>query len=409
MAKFVKYLPDFNWHPTVVTVDGIWVVDAESPTLLAEVSGARVLRLPMSVLPPRVFRALRAPLDRVLVPDSFVTWLPLVQRCLKRLLSREKFHVALTSSRPFSLTLLGPLFRRHNIPWVTDFRDPWTENALFERLVPLSWLRPLHMRLERRAARDCSFHIANTDGQWQGAQRTYPILAGKSAAIPNGFDGADFAEDMRPEKPGGRPWRLVYTGSVYHAYNPEGVFACIRNFLERVPSANVEIHYAGSHSARFMRAAEARGLRAIVHDHGHVDHRLAVRLVRTADLLLLYLPGMENARTWVPMKLYEYLAAGRPIFAVVPPGDASAIIERSSAGDTVTDPHAAERGGCVLANRYHAFLRGDLGRGAERESAAIFERRALTARLAGIMDRLVSPGRSHPLSTEDEQCDIVRS
>jgi hypothetical protein len=105
--------------------------------------------------------------------------------------------------------------------------------------------------------------------------------------------------------------------------------------------------------------------------------------MRSADMLLLFLPDMPEAQGWVPAKLYEYLACQAPILACAADGDAAAIIRRAGAGVVLGPGASNDHGVSVLDRLYRQGIgpRND-------DQVSQYERRRLTGRLAAIFDRV---------------------
>jgi glycosyltransferase involved in cell wall biosynthesis len=146
----------------------------------------------------------------------------------------------------------------------------------------------------------------------------------------------------------------------------------------------IELHLAGVLTAADIAAAE----RPYVHRLGYLSHAESIALARSADALFLPmhdLPRPKRARI-VPGKTYEYLAAGRPILAAVPDGDARDLL--AHAGNAILcRPRDVD--GLTRALRTLVSGEGPSGEAAP-DVLAVFERRALAARMAAVLDRVVA-------------------
>lgn len=382
-AKFVKYLPQFGWTPTVITIDR--PLHAESDrSLLDDVKDADVVRTKASALPAALMRRrpVRAALDRVLVPDSQITWRPEARRAIRDACRTRTFDAVYTTCKPFSAAALGlEVKRERRLPWVLDFRDLWIENPRFRSDAPTPLHRRAHERAERAALEGCDYFLATSPSSLRRVIDRMPRLRDRADWIPNGFDPDDFAAPPPPPR-GPGPLRIVYTGACYPPYSPEPSFAMLRAWSLRHGRA-FEIHYAGLHEEAFARAAARSGVDACLVRHGHLDHAASIALMRGADVLLLFLPAIDEARGWVPGKVYEYLAAGPPIFCVAAAGDAAAIVEEAGAGAAV-DPDRLEAGVAALQAMTSSV------RTPRADVIDRFNRRAQAGRLAAILERVTS-------------------
>ena len=236
------------------------------------------------------------------------------------------------------------------------------------------------------------------------------------ATIPNGFDAGEF-----PAEPGqlqrGDRFRIVHaghshvesdrrhirilraalggavrgldTGTRSHLY----LVRAVKELLSRRPDLRevIEIHLVG----RVAGAPAEAPSGATVHSHGYLSHDEAVAALREADLLFLPmhdLGGSRRARI-VPGKTYEYLAAGPPILAAVPPGDARDLLQAAGNSDVCapTDVPAMSR---AIERRIDSWRSGEPAPHADEQVVRRFERRRLTRDLADVFD-LVLEGGGH--------------
>ncbi len=384
--KLVKYLPRAGWTPVVAAGHDPFLPEDQS--LLEDVKDAEVMRVRPGLLPRALLgsRVPRLALNRLLVPDVQAAWLASLRRATDALLSSSRIDLVFTSCGPFSLNAEGArLKRRRRVPWVTDFRDAWTLGAAFRPLTPLhGWLE---RRMEARACDECDHFIANTPAFLAEQKKKFPVIASKSSCLPNGYDPADFPDEAPSGlPPGDRPWKLTYAGSWYRRLYPDDLFRVLADFRQE-RGAPLEVHYAGPHSRPFGERVRALGLGDCLKDHGSLGYRESLRLIQESDLLLLTLPRDGRAGYWVPAKLYEYLASGKPVLALCPPGDVPSLVQGQGRVVTASGAEALSRGRQALSELWDAW-RG--GRTVERSPAlAGHEYPALAARLAGIFDRVV--------------------
>jgi glycosyltransferase involved in cell wall biosynthesis len=153
----------------------------------------------------------------------------------------------------------------------------------------------------------------------------------------------------------------------------------------------VELHLAGvlSSADRAAIFAELRNPE-IVKMPGYLAHDETVALLRSADLLFLPMHGLPRGRRAriVPGKTYEYLAAGRPILAAVPDGDARDLL--GQAGAVLCRPTDVECLASALSGRIDGTVPAVSGTTTPKEILERYERRALTSDLAVVLDRVAS-------------------
>jgi glycosyltransferase involved in cell wall biosynthesis len=220
---------------------------------------------------------------------------------------------------------------------VADFRDPWV--GLEFRTPPTPWHAAVHRAMEARVLSGASLVLA--------ASRTHAdALAARADArpravlhLPNGFEPSPpVAAAAEPDA-----FRVVFTGSLSLMDDLGTLIDAVAALLARDPGARavLRVELLGPYVREWEARARARGLAGVVRFAGARAHAEARLAQRSADLLLLWRPRGERYRTMVPGKLYEYLASGRPLLALLPDGDeATALVRR--AGGAVIAPGATE-------------------------------------------------------------------
>src|SRR3954451_984884 len=371
--KFARYLPELGYRPLVVTgpgaAGGRWT--PADPTLGAEVpSEADVLRVPGPE--PARDRGRRA--ERWLwLRSPWGRWW--VRSAVERAMSAGKVDAVLASVPPYeSCEGAARIAARLGVPWIADLRDPWALDEM--RLFPSALHRRVALGQMRRSLSSAAAIVVTSPEAEHRLREQFPELGAKTiATIPNGFDAEDFA-GTQPERHDGA-FRIVHAGYLHtelgrhqrrtahlrrllggsapdvdlmtrsHAYLLEAV----ERLVERgeAGSKDIEVPLAGVMSGA-DRAVASRSRSARI--HGYLPHAEAVALMRSANLLFLPMHDLPDGgrATIVPGKTYEYLAAGRPILAALPGGDARDILRAAgnaylcSPGDTgaMADAIAAE-------------------------------------------------------------------
>lgn len=250
-------------------------------------------------------------------PDAQVGWIRDAVRVAERV---GPVDVVLSSSSPPSAHIAAALYtRRRRTPWVAEYRDPWAGNPTFQRWWPVS---ALERWLERTVSRDATELTAITPGLCAELEARFqrPV-----AHVPNGFDPHDFTGDPPP------PAReILHVGTVYTNYELAAFAAGVRE-----ADTDLRIAFLGRNLADLPEHLAAAGLEDRVELRGPVRRSAAIAQIRasTANLLFLWRHDRPLAHAYVPQKLYEYLAAGRPIIAFGDDrGDAADIVRASGLG-----------------------------------------------------------------------------
>ena len=314
---------------------------------------------------------------RVLVPDENVAWNLTAIPAAVRIVRSEGIDVVLTTSPPNSVHLIGAAVKRMTgVHWVADLRDSIASHP--HRRVERAAVRAkekVSASVARLVARQADVIVAASDAIAEEALGLEP--AGVVTTILNGADFDDFAglEYRRGDR-----FRITHTGSFFGKRDP-------RPFLSALAESGLQdvvARFVGDFRVADRDWAESLGLGDRLELLPHVSRREALALQRDSDALLLLIPDAGGRGQGVLSgKVFEYLAAERPILAAVPPeGAAAELIRETGAGAVaapddvpaltraLTDLHAAWTAGSLDGTALSAEDRERLGRGARVEELA---------------------------------------
>jgi glycosyltransferase involved in cell wall biosynthesis len=288
---------------------------------------------------------------------------------------------------------------------VADFRDPWI--ALSFRTPPSAWHRARQAALEREVLEHAdAVQVASTThrrtlGHASGAQ----IDGARVTHLPNGWEDASSpfvttasSQVDRAAAAGGsvaapaERFTLVWTGTLSQMPDTDVFLEAVHEVLKRQPAARrtLRARLAGPFESWHADRAVALGLTGIVDFPGPLPHADSRALQRGADALLLWKP--RGAPTMVPGKLYEYLAAGRPILAVLPAEDEAAELARRG-GAVVTAPGDREALAAEIERRWLVWKEGVRPAPMRPEWLDDFRRDRLAARLAATLTHVAEARR----------------
>jgi glycosyltransferase involved in cell wall biosynthesis len=271
---------------------------------------------------------------RLLVPDEFVSWGLTAIPAARRIVQEEGIDVIVTTSPPASLNLIGAAVKQATgVPWVADLRDSVAANP--DRRVDSVAVRvkeqgqALVAKLISRRA-NAVVTVSNAI-----SQEMRELGAARVETIPNGCDFDDF--EGLEYHPGDR-FRITHTGTFFGHRDPRPFLTALANTKDDVVARFV----GGLRSADSEFAAEL-GLGDRVEEISHVPRSSALELQRDSEALLLLLPEAGGRGRTVPSgKIFEYLAAERPILAAVPPdGVAAELVRQAEAGVVVAPDDVA--------------------------------------------------------------------
>jgi glycosyltransferase involved in cell wall biosynthesis len=414
--KFVQYLPSEGFLPVVITgpasSEDRWT--PQDKTLITSIPAeVQVHRIEGPI--PSANGKLRSRLETWLaLPSSFSKWwIQSATEVAYRAADGDALIFATMS--PFeSGEVARQLSQRLGIPWVADLRDPWALDEM--QVYPTALHRRVDMAKMEKLLSSAAVIVMNTPEASAALKAAFPKLRDKEVVtITNGFDREDFAARIMPRCDA--KFRIVHSGYL-HTDNglrlrkkqfyrllggaEAGVDILTRShtvLLEAVDrwcserpevGGDLEILFAGQTSKADRDFAGGSRVARAVRFTGYLSHQDSVELVRTADLLFLPMHNLPPGRSSriVPGKAYEYMAAGRPILAAVPDGDARKYLEQSGTG-LICRPDDVSGMIRVLDRVYTAWKTGEEIVRLDDNFMAQFERRNLTRDLAQAFNRLV--------------------
>ena len=287
---------------------------------------------------------------RLLVPDENVTWNATAIPAAIRIVRREAIDVVITTSPPPSVHLVGAAVRAATgARWVADLRDSVVAHPHrhAERLAVRT--KELADRgVGRIIARRADAVVAVSDAIAEETRALNPV--GPVVTISNGCDFDDFAG--LAYRPGPR-FRITHTGSFFGKRDP-------RPFLRALADSDLDVvaRFVGDFRPADREFAERLGLRDRLELIPYVPRRRALELQRDSEALLLLIPEAGGRGKGVLTgKLFEYLAAERPLLAAVPADGAAAALVRETGAGVVAAPDDVDalRAALVdLENRWRA-------------------------------------------------------
>jgi glycosyltransferase involved in cell wall biosynthesis len=410
-VKLARYLPRFGWRPYVLTPHPPYYYCID-PTLAEEMGpDVRVIRTE-SADPFRLFGRLRAApaasvtdgarrdplfgrLTRgakrintwLFVPDNSVGWYPFAARAARRAVREEGIDLVYTINVPQTCHLIGRAAKRATgVPWVADFRDAWTANP--DLPAPTALHRSLNRTLERSVLREADGIVAVNDTirgillEQAGGARPERFVT-----VHNGYDPEDFAG--LPRNASDR-FTMVFVGTFHRRTDPRLLLApyreCIRSGA--IPAGASRIVVVGAQTHRAREAVRELGLEGEVEMTGFLSHRKSLSWMTSADLLLQLIAAGPGSEQVVSGKLYEYMAAGRPVLTIGPPGEARDLVDRLRLGffAEVTRPDEVARS---LASAYGRWRNGDPPPERDERGVEALSFGAQTEALLGFLSRLL--------------------
>ncbi|MEX1133122.1 MAG: glycosyltransferase [Flavobacteriales bacterium] len=403
--KFAKYLPENGWQPVVYTPANP-EMQAVDPALERDIPPeAEIIKAPITEpyswykrftgkkqderLQTAFLREEAGPTwkenasnwvrSNFFIPDARVWWVkPSVKR-LQRYLKEHPVDVIVTTGSPHSLHLIGrELKRRTGIPWLADFRDPWTNVDYYGQLKLTQWADRKQHELERAVLTEADEVLTVS---WHWAEELKALGAKHVQVITNGYDPADLPATPEPQD---ERWSLVHVGSITATRDVPELWQAL---AERVRDdaefrERFVLRFVGGVDHTVLRSLEAAGLMDNVERVGQVDHAEALRHMQRARVLLLPVNNTPNVMGFLPAKVFEYLSVQRPILCVAPVeadiarvlGEAGWLVQRE---DAELMQHAVQQLFGVEPS--------------PTTDTISFDRKALTGTLSQLLERTATP------------------
>ncbi len=365
--KFVKYLPQCGWEPMVYAPDP---AEADYPlrdeSLLQEVSDTvEVIRRPIWE-PRKVYqkfvgtdsgetkkkgkvdeifymdpkeRSLKQDVSlwvrgNVFIPDARVFWVLPSVKFLKKYLQSHPIDAIVTTGPPHSMHLIGMRLKREiGITWIADFRDPWTDIEFYDKMMLSKWADKQHRKLEKQVHQQADA-VIKVSPYW--LKRDQDLEPRRMVVITNGYDEDDFAYDAPPLN---EKFLISHVGTLANDRNPHILWKAIRELIGEIPDFgdDIQIQVMGKTDSSVLESARKEGVDSFLVNTGYVPHSEAIRIMQSSQVLLLLINDVAfNAPGRMTGKIFEYLAARRPILLIGPvDGDAAKVIAETQSGDSV--------------------------------------------------------------------------
>jgi len=246
-------------------------------------------------------------------PDETIGWYDYAVLAGEKILQKEQIDAILSSSRPQTCHLIAKtLSEKYHLPWVADFRDLWTQNHYYH----YSQLRIyFEKKLEIETLKNAS--AITTISQPLKDKLGALHKDKKIFLIKNGFDPEFANQEIEVD----HFFKIVYTGFLYEGKrDPAQFFAVIDDLCntEFIKRDDIKIDFFGSDSREDWLHKEIvkYHLQDLVTLHGEVPHKNALAEQRKAQILLLLTWNNPEEEGVYTGKLFEYLAAHRPILSL---------------------------------------------------------------------------------------------
>ena len=406
-VKFAKYLPSEGWQPVVYTPENPDLSSIDTSLLNdipkeCEIIKTRILE------PYGIYRKLTGSKGQIKVeanpgnggkgsllkkismwirgnffmPDPRCFWIGPSVRYLKKYLKEHPVDVIVSTGPPQSMHLIArKVSLATGIPWAADFRDPWTKIFYFKHLRLSRWAERKHHKLEQSVLDDATAVVAVSPLVQKdfAAMTSTPVYL-----VTNGYDESDYTDTVETDG----DFNMVHTGLLTGEGNPTALWNILGEKCreDKEFADKFRLTLAGKTDEKVLESIRQAGLEKYMTDLGYIDHDKAVKQQRKASVLILPIREEPETKAILPGKLFEYLAARRPVLGVGTREGAMATVLQETGAGKIFDWNDTEDIKNYIDRCWTDFQKGDLH--TDAVDIERFSRRSTTRRMAELLDAL---------------------
>lgn len=411
--KFVKYLREFGWEPIVYTAENgeypiidesffkdipegitilkqpIWEPYALYKKLIGQKKDERVVS---GFIQEKGKKGIAQKLSlwlrgNVFIPDARRFWIKPSVKYLNDWLSKNKVDAIVSTGPPHSMHLIARgIKKKHGLPWLADFRDPWVNIDFAGDLAMSSFAKSQNIKLEKAVLDESDMVTVVSDLM---AEEFRSKTKTDVKVVTNGYDPDDFDIPESDIRRDGR-FSIVHTGSLNDRRNHPALWKAIAEIRDEYPEIkrDLVIRLIGKNDISVKNSIHEFGLDSCYEWIDYLPHEQIIAEQKSASVLLLSInnygdaeEGYFSPKATLTGKLFEYLAAERPILMVGPnDGQAAEVVNAEDRNQVVGFEDESQIKTAVLKlykEKDLAFL---------GSANSVFSRKELTKMISKILD-----------------------
>jgi len=358
--KFSKYLREFGWEPVIYTPE-----NPEAPaidtSLAADIpEGITIIKRPI-IEPYAAYKRFigMKPSDKVnagflqekqkpgmaegfavwlrgnfFIPDARRFWIRPSAKFLKKYVTEHPVDAIVSTGPPHSMHLIAmQLNKSLAIPWLADFRDPWTSIDFYHQLKLTSVADKLHHKLEKKVLTAATAVTVVSREMINDFKR---IVDREYNLVTNGYDEQDISPLSHDELD--KKFSISHIGSLNAARNPVNLWTTLAKLIKELPDFKqfLQIKLVGKVDINVLESIHINGLNPYLSRIEYMPHQEVMLEIQKSQVLLLLINNTPNAKGILTGKIFEYFAVKRPILCIGPEdGDAAALLKETNAGQTI--------------------------------------------------------------------------
>ncbi|MFW6275655.1 MAG: glycosyltransferase [bacterium] len=418
--KFAKYLPLYGWSPTILTVKknsykyqdkslaselpaNLEIVRLDDPIInLEERSLNVILNFLFSIAKRKdLIESIISdcnnkllPLKKIAnIPDTKIMWAINSIRNIHQKINIENFDLIYTTSGPYSTNLIGyKIKEKYNIPWVSDFRDEWTNNQYLTKEYQENPSRfNLLKALEGKCLDLADKVITISDMSRDNYENKFGISKSKIDVITNGYDEKDFKDIINGKSD---KFTIIHNGLFYKEHREPynflyALYRLIKNDFIRKECLRI-VFTQNNEKLNISHFCKRLNIHEIVTQTGYLEHKESLKAASKANILLLIVGSGEEKKSVYTGKVFEYLRLMKPILALAPKeGVVDQLLTETGRGEAIEydDIPGIEQ---YLLKTYNSWMSGKQTIYKNNRSIKKYERKDLTLKLASIFDSVLT-------------------
>ncbi len=361
--KFIKYCRQFGWEPVVYApLNASYpIVDASTEKDFPE--NVAIIRRPIFE-PYSFFNKLKgkAKTEKVkdvflnkdsshslshklgiwlranfFIPDARAFWIKPSIQYLKEYIKQNPVDAIISYGPPHSMHIIAmELQKAFDIPWISDWQDPWSEIDYFTKFPMTKMAEQKHLRLEKEVITKADKLVMVSKNWCKDLEK----LSNRTVDyIPFGYDNDDFANIPTQHNP---YFTISHFGTFGVDRNPNMLWQALSELSNEIKgfAAKLKLHIAGYVAHDVLEAIRRYGLQNNLNYQEQIPKNDLFKyyVSSSVQLVLINVPdeGIPyNNKGRIPAKLFECVRSLKPILVIGPEdGDVANIVAETQTGVT---------------------------------------------------------------------------
>lgn len=318
-------------------------------------------------------------------PDARKFWIKPASKKIIAYYKSNPFDVIISTGPPHSTHLIAKIVQEKlNVPWLADFRDPWVTMDNEDQFQLSDRSKGRHIDAERDVLQNADQVVCVS---WHVAKSYEKFRNSKIPVITNGFDVSDFDISTAPEVKSGNIFTIGHYGTFGGDRNTLNLWNIIHEIEKSTPNKELRLEMIGPTDKTVLNSISENHLSKHLSHIPYLDHQSCILKMKSADLLLVVLNNNESQKGRIPGKVFEYLAADKPILCIgAQDGDCARVIHEANAGKTF-NIHQSEE----IKSFISEVISGEWNNRSNTSiNSSDFSRENLTIALGKVLDEMIS-------------------